>query len=96
VLLAFLDSLRTFFRIVQAVAGARVIGIEIQGLLKGRTRLRILSESGEGHTQPIPRLLILRIQLSSLPVSSDGIFVLVKKTMGFAQVEIGAGIFRVT
>src|SRR2546423_1919854 len=94
-LLSFLNSLRTFLRVLQFVGSARVFRLKVQRLLKSRYCFGILSKFGFSHTQSIPGLFIVGPQLRSLSIIASGFFIEIQKTVCFTQVKERVLIVRV-
>src|SRR6266478_6579082 len=54
-----------------------------------------MSKPGFGYAQLIKGLFVIRFKPGSLPVVTHSFFILMKKTMGLAQVKEGVGILRI-
>src|SRR5712692_3530856 len=76
VLLAFLDSLSTFARIVETLNGARVIRVKIERLLKRGRRVRVVCQSGLSLSKLIEILFVIRPQARGLAIGARCRFIL--------------------
>ena len=76
VLLAFLDSICAFLRILDCIGSPIIIGIELKSFLKSRERFGIVSEPRFGHSQLIKSFFVIRFKAGCLTIVARGFFIL--------------------